>query len=45
MQRFTQLYDDLDTTTRTNQKVAALVRYFREAPPADAACGSPPARC
>ncbi len=37
MQRFTQLYDDLDTTTRTNQKVAALVRYFQEADPADAA--------
>jgi DNA ligase-1 len=36
MQRFTQLYDDLDATTRTNDKVAALVRYFREAPPADA---------
>jgi DNA ligase-1 len=37
VERFTQLYDDLDTTTRTNQKVAALVRYFREANPADAA--------
>jgi DNA ligase-1 len=36
MQRFTQLYDDLDATTRTNDKVAALVRYFREVPAADA---------
>lgn len=36
MLRFTQLYDDLDATTRTNEKVAALVRYFREAPPEDA---------
>src|SRR5262245_57194271 len=36
MLRFTQLYDDLDATTRTNEKVAALVRYFQEAPPEDA---------
>lgn len=37
MQRFTQLFDELDGTTRTNEKVAALVSYFAEAPPADAA--------
>src|SRR6185503_14442587 len=37
MKRFTQLYWELDQTTRTNQKVAALEKYFREAPPADAA--------
>jgi len=36
MLRFTELYDDLDSTTRTNEKVAALVRYFREAPAEDA---------
>lgn len=36
MLRFTQLYDDLDSTTRTNEKVAALVRYFQEVPPVDA---------
>ncbi len=37
MNRFTALYCDLDQTTRTNEKVAALEKYFREAPPADAA--------
>jgi DNA ligase-1 len=37
MQRFTQLYRELDATTRTNDKVAALVDYFRAAEPADAA--------
>lgn len=36
MLRFTQLYDELDATTRTNEKVAALVRYFREVPGEDA---------
>ncbi|HQR42264.1 MAG TPA: ATP-dependent DNA ligase [Gemmatales bacterium] len=36
MLRFTELYDDLDSTTRTNEKVAALVRYFRDVPPEDA---------
>lgn len=36
MLRFTQLYDDLDSTTSTNAKVAALVKYFRETPPEDA---------
>lgn len=37
MKRFTQLYAELDRTTRTNDKLAAMVRYFREVPPADAA--------
>ncbi len=37
MQRFTELYTALDQTTRTTLKVAALARYFAEAPPADAA--------
>ncbi|HYE02153.1 MAG TPA: ATP-dependent DNA ligase [Phycisphaerales bacterium] len=37
MERFARLYDELDATTRTSEKLAALERYFREAPPADAA--------
>ena len=37
MKRFTQLYTELDQTNRTNEKVAALESYFREAPPEDAA--------
>ncbi len=37
MKRFTQLFTDLDETNRTNEKVAALERYFRESPPEDAA--------
>ena len=37
MKRFAALYDALDRTTSTNAKVAALVDYFRSAPPADAA--------
>ena len=37
MRRFSQLYEALDRTTSTNAKVAALVEYFREAQPADAA--------
>ena len=37
MQRFTQLYFEIDQTNRTNEKVEALARYFREAPAADAA--------
>lgn len=37
MRRFTQLYVDLDETNKTNSKVAILERYFKEAPPADAA--------
>ncbi len=37
MKRFTQLFTELDETNRTNEKVAALERYFREANPRDAA--------
>jgi ATP-dependent DNA ligase len=37
MRRFALLYEQLDRTTSTNAKVAALAAYFREAPPADAA--------
>ena len=37
MQRFSQLYADLDRTTKTNAKVRAMVDYFQEAPPEDAA--------
>ena len=37
MRRFAQLYEALDASTATGDKVAALVRYFAEAPPADAA--------
>ncbi|MFO1457184.1 MAG: ATP-dependent DNA ligase [Steroidobacteraceae bacterium] len=37
MKRFAELFEALDTTTATNLKVAAMVGYFRAAPPADAA--------
>src|SRR5688572_15221357 len=37
MRVFAELYDEIDTTTSTNLKVAAMVAYFRSAPPADAA--------
>lgn len=37
MKRFTRLYHELDATTRTTLKVAALERYFAEVPPEDAA--------
>src|SRR4051794_40845601 len=37
MKRFTQLFYELDATTRTSDKVLAIQRYFAEAPPADAA--------
>ena len=37
MHRFTQLYAELDATTRTNEKVAALQRYFSAVPAEDAA--------
>ena len=36
MRRFAALYRELDRTTATLDKRAALVRYFREAPPRDA---------
>ena len=37
MRAFSELYEELDTTTSTNLKVAAMVRYLQSAPPADAA--------
>ena len=37
MKRFAALYEALDRTTSTNEKVAALVSYFSSAPPEDAA--------
>ena len=37
MRAFSELYEELDTTTSTNLKVAAMVRYFNSARPADAA--------
>jgi len=37
MKRFADLYRDLDASTATGDKRAALVAYFRDAPPADAA--------
>ncbi|MEP6907551.1 MAG: ATP-dependent DNA ligase [Pseudoxanthomonas sp.] len=37
MKQFANLYRELDQSTATGDKRAALVRYFREAPPANAA--------
>jgi DNA ligase-1 len=37
MKRFVALYDRLDSTTSTNEKVEAMVAYFRDVPSADAA--------
>lgn len=37
MKRFAALYAELDGTTRTGEKVAAMERYFRAAAPEDAA--------
>ena len=37
MKRFAELYAALDETTRTGEKVDALVQYFSHAPPEDAA--------
>src|SRR4051794_16656063 len=37
MKRFAALFAELDSTTATNAKVAALARYFSSADPADAA--------
>jgi DNA ligase-1 len=37
MRAFSELYEELDTTTSTNLKVDAMVRYFSSAAPADAA--------
>ena len=39
MRLFAQLFAALDESNRTGDKVAALERYFRVAPPADAAWG------
>jgi DNA ligase-1 len=37
MKAFAQLYQAIDETNKTNEKVAAMVQYFRDAPPDDAA--------
>jgi DNA ligase-1 len=37
MRAFALLYDEIDSTTSTNAKVAAMARYFASARPADAA--------
>lgn len=37
MKRFTELFIELDASNRTSAKLAALKRYFAEAPPPDAA--------
>jgi DNA ligase-1 len=37
VRRFARLFDALDATTRTGEKVSAMADYFRAAPPADAA--------
>jgi DNA ligase 1 len=37
MQQFALLYDEIDRTTSTKAKVAAMRAYFKTAPPADAA--------
>ena len=37
MIRFAKLYTALDSTTKTNEKIAAMVDYFATAPPDDAA--------
>ena len=37
MKQFAKLFSELDETTRTNEKVAAMARYFSAADPRDAA--------
>jgi DNA ligase 1 len=37
VKRFAALFTDIDETTRTTEKVEAMVRYFADADPADAA--------
>jgi len=37
VRRFAAMFQELDATTRTNDKVAALARYLREVEPSDAA--------
>ncbi len=39
MRRFANLYQQLDSSTATGDKIAALKRYFADAPAADAAWG------
>ena len=39
MRRFAALYQQLDSSTATGDKIAALKRYFADAPAADAAWG------
>lgn len=39
MRRFTRLFMELDATTATGEKLAALEAYFRDAPPEDACWG------
>lgn len=39
MKRFVQLFGELDGSTATSRKVAAMARYFREAPAEDATWG------
>ncbi|MGE4197395.1 MAG: ATP-dependent DNA ligase, partial [Phycisphaerales bacterium] len=39
MKRFARLYAELDESNRTSEKIAALERYFRDAPARDAAWG------
>lgn len=39
MRRFTRLFLELDATTATGEKLAALKAYFRDAPPEDACWG------
>ena len=36
MRAFSELFEALDTTTSINEKLAALIRYFRSAPSSDA---------
>ena len=35
MQQFVLLFTELDQTTKINEKIDALVRYFQDAPEAD----------
>jgi len=37
MKKFAKLFSEIDATTRTNEKVDAMSRYFTHADPADAA--------
>jgi DNA ligase-1 len=37
VKRFSRLFEEIDETTKTSEKVAAMVRYFADVPPADAA--------